>query len=146
MATWQLALLLLGLVWGLQSIGVWIQMRHYGTVMKDIRERERDGFLGTGYVKSRLSRGTIAIVVAADDRIVRRVSIMTGRTSLAKFRERPEYVGLSLDELETRLDRDGSLADGEKEAIRKAVRQVEQFRQKGRDEALPYQEPTTQGA
>ncbi|TGT78992.1 transcriptional regulator, partial [Mesorhizobium sp. M5C.F.Ca.ET.164.01.1.1] len=29
MAIWQWALLLLFVVWALQSLGVWLQMRHY---------------------------------------------------------------------------------------------------------------------
>ena len=39
MAMWQWGLLALGVLWALQSLGVWYQMRHYGDVMKGIKER-----------------------------------------------------------------------------------------------------------
>ena len=36
MAIWQWGLLLLAVVWALQSYGVWLQMRHYSDVFKGI--------------------------------------------------------------------------------------------------------------
>ena len=39
MAMWQWGLLALGVLWALQSLGVWYQMRHYGDVMKGITSK-----------------------------------------------------------------------------------------------------------
>ena len=48
MALWQWGLLLLAVVWALQSYGVWLQMRHYSDVFKGITQKYADGFVGTG--------------------------------------------------------------------------------------------------
>jgi glucitol operon activator protein len=41
---WQWGLLALGVLWALQSLGVWYQMRHYGDVMKGITSKYNDGY------------------------------------------------------------------------------------------------------
>ena len=46
MAIWQWALLLLFVVWALQSLGVWLQMQHYSDVFKGVTAQYKDGFVG----------------------------------------------------------------------------------------------------
>ena len=48
MAIWQWGLLALFFVWALQSLGVWLQMRHYTDVFKGVTNEFNDGFVGAG--------------------------------------------------------------------------------------------------
>lgn len=99
MAIWQIALLALAVVWGLQSLGVWLQMRHFGEVFKGLRAQYNDGFLGAGHSRGRLRQGSIALLVVDSEMVVRRLLTMTGRTVFVKFRRNPEVEGLTLGEL-----------------------------------------------
>ena len=135
MATWQLAVLLLALVWALQSVGVWMQMRHYREALGDIEQRFNSGFVGTGFVRGRLAKGTIALVVISDTLMVDRVAIMAGRSVFAKFQARHEFDGLTLDALRTRaaelaapgkFKSDKSLGG----ALAKAIEQIDAVRAK----------------
>jgi len=133
MATWQLAVLLLALVWALQSVGVWMQMRHYRDALGDIEQRFNSGFVGTGFVRGRLSKGTIALVVVSDTLVVDRVAVMTGRSVFAKFRARPEFDGVTLEALRssvTSLQTQGKSAKSLGEAIAKAIEQIDAVRAK----------------
>lgn len=99
MAIWQMALLALAFVWGLQSLGVWFQMRHYGAVFKGLKSEFDDGFMGAGHTRGRLRHGSIALLVVDSELVVRRLLTMTGRTIFAKFRRHPEVEGLTLGQL-----------------------------------------------
>lgn len=135
MATWQIAIILLALVWALQSAGVWMQMRHYRDALGDIEQRFQTGFVGTGFVRGRFAKGTIALVVVSDRLIVDRVAVMAGRSVFAKFKARREFDGLTLDALRaqaaalsgatgSRLKGDRSLG----EALTKAIEQIDTVR------------------
>ena len=63
MAIWQWGLLALFGVWALQSLGVWLQMRHYTDVFKGVTNQFNDGFVGAGNYRGRFSKGTIVVVV-----------------------------------------------------------------------------------
>jgi glucitol operon activator protein len=135
MATWQLAVLLLALVWALQSAGVWMQMRHYRDALGDIEQRFNSGFVGTGFVRGRLAKGTIALVVVSDTLVVDRVAVMAGRSVFAKFKSRREFDGLTLDALREAaatlvasrsVKADRSLG----EALTKAIEQIDAVRAK----------------
>ncbi|TBW33281.1 transcriptional regulator [Siculibacillus lacustris] len=134
MATWQLGLLLLVGAWALQSVGVWLQMRHYARTVKSIGSEFDEGFLGTGFVRGRFQKGTIALVVVSDDLVVRRVSTMTGRSVFAKFHSHPALAGLRLDRLEAALSDVEHFDAGRTAAILAAVAQIETRRQKRRQE------------
>jgi glucitol operon activator protein len=128
MAMWQWALLLLALVWGLQSFGVWLQMRHYSDVFKGITNRFNDGYVGTGVFHGRLKKGAIAIVVVSPDLTVRRLLIMSGRSVFTKFARHEQFEGIPLGRV-----RDNPAVLGEKEpgvaaAVRQAVRQIDDRR------------------
>lgn len=96
---WQWALLGLGVLWTLQIIGTWVQMRHYQEVMTGIGDSYKDGFLGTGNAKATIGRGLIVILVTAQDGTIRKALAMEGRTVLARFQEIPEYIGLNVEAL-----------------------------------------------
>jgi glucitol operon activator protein len=100
-AFWQKGLIALAVLWALQAVGTWVQMRHYRTVMSDIAKSWPDGLMGASAVRGYLGKGVIAIVVATSDDIVRKVFVMEGRSVFAKFRECREDEGLTLTALAT---------------------------------------------
>lgn len=136
MAWWQLALILLVLVWLLQGFGTWRQMKHYRDVLGEISRRWSDGHVGVGNARSFLGRGVILLLVLAPDDTVRRLMVMEGRSIFAKFRPLTEYEGLSLEALmqDTRL---GRRSPGRRKALEQAVAQIEQARASGEADTSP---------
>jgi glucitol operon activator protein len=126
MAIWQWALLWLGLVWAMQAVGVWLQMRHYSDVFKGITSQFKDGFVGAGHARGRLKKGAIAMIVIGPDLLVQRVLTMSGRSVFAKFQRRQEFEGISLDALK-RAQKQGS-KDCVDAAMASAIAQVETVR------------------
>ena len=128
MVMWQWGLLALGLLWALQSLGVWYQMRHYTDVMKGITSRYNDGFVGAGNVRGRLGKGMIVLIVTNTDLAVQRFLVMSGRSVFAKFKRRPEFENISIDVLRTgpliTAEQDGALA----KATEIAVAQIDRAR------------------
>lgn len=100
MPLWQIALIALVLAWALQAVGTYIQMRHYRGVMGEVSSRWADGFVGAGNAKSTLGKGVILLLVVSPDRIVRRLSVMQGRSVFAKFKPVPAVEGHTLDSLQ----------------------------------------------
>src|ERR1041384_955002 len=99
MAIWQWGLLALFCVWALQSLGVWLQMRHYTDVFKGVTSQFDDGFVGAGNFRGRFSKGTIVLIVVTPDLVIRRLLVMSGRTVFTKFHRREEFEGMPLDKL-----------------------------------------------
>lgn len=127
MPLWQIALLALGLAWIVQSVGVWLQMRHYQRTFAEVRTRWSDGRLGSGAAPARLGRGIIVILVVSPTRVVRQVYAMQGRSVFAKFRDLAELSGLSLDDLKRRAGA-GEIEGGMARAISKAIEQIEKVK------------------
>ncbi len=118
MALWQFGLILLAVVWVLQAIGTWVQMRHYRTVMGGISRQWADGHLGAGNSRSVLGKGMILILIIGPDDIVRRLMLMEGRSVFARFKVMEGFEGLRLAAL-----RDPAVAEGRpKLAARKGFR------------------------
>ena len=128
MAIWQWALLSLSLVWGLQSLGVWLQMRHYSDVFKGITQKYADGFVGAGNHRGRFARGTIVLVVVTPDLIVRRLLVMSGRSVFAKFKRHEEYEGVALDRIRSNPAIKGEGEPGVAEAVKRAIEQIDRAR------------------
>ena len=128
MAIWQWALLLLAVVWALQSLGVWLQMRHYSDVFQGITNRFKDGFVGAGNSKGRLYKGTIALIVVTPDLVVQRLMVMTGRSVFTKFKRHEEFEGSSLDQLRSDPAVMGEREPGVTEAVRRAIEQIDRAR------------------
>ncbi len=128
MAIWQWALLSLALVWGLQSLGVWLQMRHYSDVFKGITQKYADGFVGAGNHRGRFARGTIVLVVVTPDLIVRRLLVMSGRSVFAKFMRHEEYEGVALDRIRSNPAIKGEGEPGVAEAVKRAIEQIDRAR------------------
>lgn len=137
MAIWQWGLLLLGVVWALQSLGVWLQMRHYSDVFKGISNRFEDGFVGAGNSKGRLHKGTIALIVVAPDMTVRRLMVMNGRSVFTKFKRLEQFEGVALDRIRSSPAIMGEGEPGVAEAVRRAIEQIDVARSKpGRQPGL----------
>ncbi|MGB3502642.1 MAG: transcriptional regulator GutM [Mesorhizobium sp.] len=136
MAIWQWGLLALAGVWALQSLGVWLQMRHYSDVFKGITNQFKDGYVGAGNTRGRLGKGTIALVVVTPDLVVRRVMTMTGRSVFAKFQRHQEFEGQSLSELRSNPAILGEGEAGVTNAVTKAVEQVDKARQEPKGPGL----------
>ena len=136
MVIWQWGLLLLGLVWALQSFGTWRQMRHYADVFKGIEDRYNDGFIGTGFSRGRFIKGTIVLIAASPELKVRRLLTMSGRTVFAKFVRQQQFEGMSLDELRT----DPAIVSGRygaMTAMETAIEQIAKVRSKEEGTAQP---------
>jgi len=132
MAIWQWALLALALLWGLQSLGVWFQMRHYGDVMKGITAKYADGYVGAGHVRGRLKKGTIILIVVDRGLIVQRLLQMSGRTVFAKFVRRHDFEGKTLGSLR---DEAQGAAPEIRGAMLQAIESVERMSAKAKDTA-----------
>ncbi|MEI9403463.1 transcriptional regulator GutM [Mesorhizobium argentiipisi] len=128
MAIWQWALLLLFVVWALQSLGVWLQMRHYSDVFKGVTGEFKDGFVGAGNFRGRLAKGTIALIVVTPDLIVRRMMVMSGRSVLTKFKRHDEFEGIPLDRLRSNPAIMGEGEPGVAEAVKRAIEQIDRAR------------------
>ena len=120
-------LLALAIVWALQIVGTWYQMRHYKEVLSGITRAGTEGYVGVGNARARFGKGVILILVADGDGYVTRALRMRGRTVFARFTELPELVGKHLDEL-----RDEGQADRNEAATmlaaKKAVEQIDRIR------------------
>ena len=121
-------ILVLALVWALQIVGTYFQMRHYREVLGGITREGGEGYVGVGNAKARLGKGVILILVAGEDDVVRRALRMRGMTIFARFQEAPELVGMGLDELRNE-EREGPFEKGTMLAARRAVEQIDRIKQ-----------------
>ncbi len=129
-------ILVLALVWALQIIGTYFQMRHYREVLGGITREGGEGYVGVGNAKARFGKGVILILVAGEDDVVRRALRMRGMTIFARFQEAPELVGMGLDELRNE-EREGPYEKGTMLAARRAVEQIDRIKQeKARSAAM----------
>lgn len=144
MAIWQWGLLLLGVVWALQSLGVWLQMRHYSDVFKGITAKYQDGYVGAGNCRGRLGKGTIALVVVTPDLKVQRILTMTGRSVFAKFHRHENLEGMTLDQLRSNPAVLGEGETGVAEAVKKAVEQIDRTRLEPKGPGLSGLKPASQ--
>jgi glucitol operon activator protein len=128
MAIWQWGLLALFCVWALQSLGVWLQMRHYTDVFKGLTNQFNDGFVGAGNFRGRFSKGTIVVIVVTPDLVVRRLLVMSGRTVFTKFRRHEKFEGMPLDVLRSNPAVLGEGEPGVAEAVKRAIEQIDRAR------------------
>ena len=121
-------ILVLALVWALQIVGTYFQMRHYREVLGGITREGGDGYVGVGNAKARFGKGVILILVAGEDGVVRRAVRMRGMTIFARFQEAPEFIGMGLDELRNE-EREGPFEKSTMLAARRAVEQIDRIKQ-----------------
>jgi glucitol operon activator protein len=129
-------ILALALVWALQIVGTYFQMRHYREVLGGITREGGEGYVGVGNAKARFGKGVILILVAGEDGVIRRALRMRGMTIFARFQEASELVGMSLDELRNE-EREGPYERGTMLAARRAVEQIDRIkREQARSAAM----------
>jgi len=126
-ALWQIALIVLVIVWALQALGTFMQMRHYHDVMGAISRRWSDGYLGAGNARSTFGKGVILVLVVAPDGCVRRLLVMEGRSVMAKFKSLDAFEGSPLDELRSGAAL-GEKAAGREKALAAAIAQIDRAR------------------
>jgi glucitol operon activator protein len=121
-------ILVLALVWALQIVGTYFQMRHYREVLGRVTREGKEGYVGVGNAKARFGKGVILMLVAGEDDVVRRALRMRGMTIFARFKEAPRFVGMGLDELRND-DREGPYEKGTMLAARRATEQIDRIKQ-----------------
>jgi glucitol operon activator protein len=120
-------ILVLALLWAMQIVGTYFQMRHYQEVLGRITREGGEGYVGVGNAKARFGKGVILILVAGEDGIVRRALRMRGMTIFARFREAPDLVGMSLGELCDEAH-EGPYNGGTMLAARRAIEQIDRIK------------------
>jgi glucitol operon activator protein len=121
-------ILLLAIAWILQIVGTYFQMRHYREVLGSITREGGEGFVGVGNAKATFGKGVILILVADESGVVRRALRMRGMTVFARFKEAPDFAGISLDELRAE-QREGPYDKSTMLAARRAVEQIDRIKQ-----------------
>jgi glucitol operon activator protein len=124
MALWQIALLFLAAAWAVQSIGVWLQVQHYHRTFGAMRTQWSDGRLGVGAAPGRVGAGVIALIVVSPEGLVRKLHAMRGRSVFAKFKDRVEFEGMSVEDLKARAG-SAEFERGLGQAVLKAIEQIE---------------------
>jgi glucitol operon activator protein len=120
-------ILVLALLWALQIVGTYFQMRHYREVLGRITREESEGYVGVGNAKARLGKGVILILVVDMSDTVVRALRMRGMTVFARFKEAPELVGMKIAELRDE-GRDGPYEAATMLAARRAVEQIDRIK------------------
>ena len=90
--------LLVLLVMTLTTVGGLVQHRYYSrTVSRLAREHNEPGcVLVSGRGKGRLRGAIVILVLRKEDQIIRAATVMEGATVLTRFKDRPDWVGLSV--------------------------------------------------
>jgi glucitol operon activator protein len=120
-------ILVLALLWALQIVGTYFQMRHYREVLGRITREGGDGYVGVGNAKATFGKGVILILVVDRNDTVVRALRMRGMTVFARFREAPELLGMRLDELRGG-EREGPYEAATMRAARHAVEQIDRIK------------------
>lgn len=118
-------ILVLAVLWMLQIVGTWYQMRHYRNVLGEITGSGSRGYVGVGNARARLGKGVILILVVDEGGEIQRALKMRGRTVFARFKEDPELVGRHVDDLR---DGAGEALDASTAlAAKRAVEQIDRI-------------------
>jgi glucitol operon activator protein len=120
-------ILVLALLWALQIVGTYFQMRHYREVLGRITREGGEGYVGVGNAKATFGKGVILILVVDRNDTVVRALRMRGMTVFARFREAPELLGMRLDELRGG-EREGPYEAATMRAARHAVEQIDRIK------------------
>src|SRR5215216_4895388 len=113
-------ILALAILWALQIVGTYFQMRHYREVLGRITREGGEGYVGVGNAKARLGKGVILILVVDTSDMVVRALRMRGMTVFARFNEAPQLVGMKIGELRSG-DREGPYEAATMQAAGRAV-------------------------
>jgi glucitol operon activator protein len=121
-------ILLLAVAWILQIVGTYFQMRHYREILGGITREGGEGYVGVGNAKATFGKGVILILVADENDVVRKALRMRGMTILARFKEAPDLVGMSLEDLRVE-GREGPYDKSTMLAARRAIEQIDRIKE-----------------
>ena len=127
MGFWSFLLLTLAVLWLLQILGTWYQMRHYREVLGGITREGSKGYVGVGNARARFGKGVILILVVDEGGKVTKALRMRGRSVFARFQEAPEFVGLNVHDLREEK-REGPYEAATMLAARRAVEQIDRIK------------------
>lgn len=123
MSVWFVVIPILAVLWLLQSVGTYFQMRHYRKVLGGVVGEGGEGFIGVGNAKGRFGKGVILILVSDLDGDVTSALRMRGMTVFARFDEAPDLIGMNIEALKKK-----DLEEPyEKATMLAAMRSVEQI-------------------
>jgi len=125
----QSALSLLFVFWVLQTVGAWMQWRHYQQSVAGNRENWKQGYLGVGKSRRKFGFGAVAMVVVSQELRVKKVQVMTGMSIFARFKDVAEYEGMSLEGLSTHLNNRQANEQISK-ALQDAIQRIKEVRNK----------------
>jgi glucitol operon activator protein len=125
MSFWAAVILLLAILWILQIVGTYFQMRHYREVLGKITDEESSGYIGVGNAKSSFGKGVILILVVDEAGEVFRALRMRGISVFARFKAAPDLVGL--DELRDEK-KEGPYEASTMLAASRAVEQIDRIK------------------
>lgn len=131
MSVWFVVIPILAVLWFLQSVGTYFQMRHYRRVLGGIAGEGGEGYVGVGNAKGRFGKGVILILVSDPGGTVTRALRMRGMTVFARFNEAPDLVGEEVERLKDE-DLEEPYEKATMLAARRAVEQIERVREEDR--------------
>lgn len=120
-------ILVLAVLWMLQIVGTWYQMRHYQNVLREITRSGSEGYVGVGNARATFGKGVILILVVNEDGVVERALKMRGRTVFARFKDATDLVGVHIDDLRDEKREDKHEASTTL-AARRAVEQIDRIK------------------
>lgn len=115
---WQYALIIVAF-YLLQVYMSYRQMEHFKRTILKYRDK---GIMGLGVKKSRFGSGKVAVLVSDDKGNIIIAKIMSGVSVFARFRNKAELIGKSIDDLLMSLPEKGK----EQIAIRGALLQIQE--------------------
>lgn len=127
MGFWAGVILLLAILWMLQIVGTYFQMRHYRNVLGRITGEESRGYVGVGNAKSSFGKGVILILVTDETGDVFRSLRMRGISVFARFKDAPDLIGMNMDDLRGEK-REGPYEAATMLAASRAVEQIDRIK------------------
>lgn len=115
---WQYALIIVAF-YLLQVYMSYRQMEHFKRTILKYRDK---GIMGLGVKKSRFGSGKVAVLVSDDKGNIIIAKIMSGISVFARFRNKADLIGKSIDDLLISLPEKGK----EQIAIRGALLQIQE--------------------
>lgn len=127
-----LLILALAILWVVQIVGTYFQMRHYRLVLGRITAEHDEGYVGVGNAKARFGKGVIMILVTDKQDTIVEALRMRGMTVFARFKEAPRLIGMRLDELRDE-GREGPYEAASMLAVRRAIEQIDRIKAEKED-------------
>ncbi len=92
------------ILWFVQAIMTFRQSKAISKEFSDIK-KSNTGYLGTGTQRAKfnLGRGVILVLVIGFDETIKDFRILSGISVMVRFKKRPEYIGLTIDQAREKI-------------------------------------------